>query len=251
MNSEKQKKGKDLDQVSARQAEIFLVELANLSNHCDVILSFQKRFDEILPYVRERSPFQKAFYPYPPLYSDYFLPADDEEKYTKVFRVMEPSGINPDETVISEKPAKKVRRKRSKSTPRKMTASEVLELKAILCQVWVGRDLRTKEYALFLLQHKAILPVVIASNFPFPLPPPSPFEQCLIYLRRSIDRARYCESTDCTTRFFFAQHRNQKYCSDSCANSSQRELKRQWWAEHGKEIRAQRKASTPQKKERK
>jgi len=244
MNSEKQKKEKDPVQVSARQAEIFLVELANLSNHCDVILSFQERFDKILPYVRERSFFQKAFYPYPPLYSDYFMPTDDEEKHPNAFVVMEASGINPDEIAISKEYAKEVKRKR-KRTPRKMKASEVLELKAILCQVWVGRDLRTKEYALFLLQHKAILPVVIASNFPFPLPPPSPFEQCLIYLRRSIDRARYCENPDCTARFFFAQHRNQKYCSDSCANRSQRELKRLWWAEHGKELRAQRKASTP------
>lgn len=252
MNSNKIKKRKNLAQVSAIQAQKFLEEIANLSSYYDDVFRFLKRFQKTLPLVRTRASLQKAFWPSFPITEAIFTAPKEEEQrqHNKVFVVMKPWDITLDEKAIPVKPEKKVTKRRDK-TIRKMQPDEVLELQGILRQVWLAGDLRTKEFALFLLQHKAIQTEVLTTNFPFPLPPPSPFEQCLIYLRRAIDRARFCGSPYCKAPFFFAQRRNQKYCSDLCAKHSQREFKRQWWAEHGKEWRAHRKASELQKKERK
>ena len=52
-------------------------------------------------------------------------------------------------------------------------------------------------------------------------------------------RLRMCKRADCPTPYFIASHLKQRFCSDKCAESGQREWKRKWWMEHGHEWRAQ------------
>ncbi len=63
----------------------------------------------------------------------------------------------------------------------------------------------------------------------------------LLHAGRIVDRMRYCPSPHCAAPYFIAKRRSQKYCSDGCAVPAQREFKRAWWDEHGKEWRAERK----------
>jgi hypothetical protein len=106
-----------------------------------------------------------------------------------------------------------------------------------LCRVWDQPDQRTREWGVFLLllltmgeagsRHLTLL------GFPDPLPPPTLFEQALMWFVDVRDRARHCPNPDCPAPYYFAKRRSQKYCSDSCALPAQREFKRRWWAEHG------------------
>ncbi len=66
------------------------------------------------------------------------------------------------------------------------------------------------------------------------------FQRALYLLFRESWRARVCEK--CSTKFI-ARRAAQKYCSTDCSESVQRELKQQWWAEHGQTWRKQRKVS--------
>jgi hypothetical protein len=59
------------------------------------------------------------------------------------------------------------------------------------------------------------------------------FELALMYCMRSAERLRVCPNTECVAPYFIAQRRTQKYCSEKCAQPSQREFKRRWWDEHG------------------
>jgi hypothetical protein len=56
------------------------------------------------------------------------------------------------------------------------------------------------------------------------------------------DRMKYCPNPSCAAPYFIAKRRSQKYCCDTCALPSQREFKRQWWAEHGNAWRKAREA---------
>lgn len=48
-----------------------------------------------------------------------------------------------------------------------------------------------------------------------------------------LDRLRKCRAGDCTTPYFVAKHLGQRYCSDICARSGQREWKKNWWKKRG------------------
>jgi hypothetical protein len=69
------------------------------------------------------------------------------------------------------------------------------------------------------------------------------FEVALMYCMRSAERLRVCQNTECPTPYFIAQRRWQKYCSEKCAQPSQREFKRKWWADHGDAWRKAQKAT--------
>ena len=71
------------------------------------------------------------------------------------------------------------------------------------------------------------------------------FQRALYLLYRESWRARVCEV--CEARFI-AKRTAQKYCSTDCSESMQREVKKKWWAQHGKEWRDERKTPTPKKK---
>src|SRR5262249_61503 len=86
-------------------------------------------------------------------------------------------------------------------------------LRARLRFIWQWHESRTREYALFLLQKKALemeYPHLNFSDDLFTIPPPSPsgFEQTLIYFRKRADLARYCENSECPAPFFFAERRS-------------------------------------------
>jgi hypothetical protein len=57
------------------------------------------------------------------------------------------------------------------------------------------------------------------------------FQRALYLLYRESWRARVCEKCDAC---FIAKREGQKYCSTDCSEEMQREVKRKWWAEHGK-----------------
>jgi len=69
---------------------------------------------------------------------------------------------------------------------------------------------------------------------------PSPLEQALIYLFKVADKTRYCPNPECPVPYFLAQRGNQRYCSEVCAQRAERELKKRWWTDHGKEWRQRR-----------
>jgi hypothetical protein len=60
------------------------------------------------------------------------------------------------------------------------------------------------------------------------------FQRALYLLHRESWRARVCERCDAC---FIAKREGQKYCSTDCSEEMQREVKRKWWAEHGKQWR--------------
>lgn len=65
-----------------------------------------------------------------------------------------------------------------------------------------------------------------------------------------VDLMRYCPNPSCPAPYFIAKKGRQKYCSEVCALPAQRQFKKSWWAEHGKEWREDRKAKQAQKSKR-
>lgn len=71
------------------------------------------------------------------------------------------------------------------------------------------------------------------------------FQRALYLLFRESWRARVCEKCESC---FIAKREGQRYCSTDCSEAMQREVKRRWWAEHGKAWRNKKSKSKPQKK---
>jgi hypothetical protein len=64
-------------------------------------------------------------------------------------------------------------------------------------------------------------------------PPETKFEATMFYFQRSIaERTKFCPVPGCTTPYFIAAKRRQKYCSVDCAESANLEAKRKWWHEN-------------------
>jgi hypothetical protein len=50
------------------------------------------------------------------------------------------------------------------------------------------------------------------------------------------ETARRCANPECNvTPYFFASHKRQQYCSDTCAAWAQQQWKKKWWQERGAE----------------
>lgn len=64
-----------------------------------------------------------------------------------------------------------------------------------------------------------------------------PFAQVLLRAVDVADRMRHCPNPTCPAPYFIGQRRSQRYCSDVCALPAQREFKRIWWRDHGKNRR--------------
>lgn len=61
----------------------------------------------------------------------------------------------------------------------------------------------------------------------------TPFEAAAFYFQSRIgDRAKHCASVDCPAPYFIAEKRWQKFCTEKCAGSANRESKRKWWHEN-------------------
>lgn len=60
-----------------------------------------------------------------------------------------------------------------------------------------------------------------------------PIGRALLEAIHIADLMRVCLNTKCPARYFIAERRSQKFCSEACAEVAQREYKRRWWSEHG------------------
>jgi len=212
-----------LARVTPRQAERFLVELANLRLDLVSQQRFRARFQTQLPeYPSECTPYHS------------YLMAGHEG----------PIEFSDDEMALRE-----VRRLR--------------EWLRFIWGARDSRTMRWRVFSLMRMVEtqrleKAYAPMTGGRDIPDPVDPrgkPSlgsiehvdhdpptaqPFQQMLVYLQESVERLRICPHPDCPARYFFAKRRNQKYCSDACAILAKREGKRRWWREHGDRWRKQR-----------
>lgn len=76
------------------------------------------------------------------------------------------------------------------------------------------------------------------------IPPPLPetgIEKALEFLLKHHHRTRYCPNRECPAPYFFAKRHSQRYCSEDCAQTAERETKRKWWTENGPAWRKERK----------
>jgi hypothetical protein len=72
------------------------------------------------------------------------------------------------------------------------------------------------------------------------LPPPDRFELAVDRLEDLATRTKICGNSDCSSPYFIAERKSQRYCSTACADIFQQQAKREWWRLHGKEWRSQR-----------
>jgi hypothetical protein len=116
---------------------------------------------------------------------------------------------------------------------------QLFKLRDALRSIWVTNDMKTKEWQIFLFQADSTMTAsYLAISGP---PPPSPFQQSVLYLFKWATKTRGCSNRDCPSPYFFSQRSNQKYCSQDCALPIQRDYKRNWWRRHGSAWRKRRK----------
>jgi hypothetical protein len=117
---------------------------------------------------------------------------------------------------------------------------------------WVEPNAKTREWGLAVFRVELARTVPLggkhlwlwgdSDHFRLPEPPEDlPIDKAFEYLLKHHDRARCCPNPECPAPYFFAKRHSQRYCSEKCAQSGERETKRRWWAEHGKSWRKGRK----------
>lgn len=116
--------------------------------------------------------------------------------------------------------------------------------------IWTAPDLRTKQWGVLRILDVTSFMEDQSGTYLWPfwsyphkvtsLPPPTARELVLLYLIRSNVHTYLCANRDCSTPYFIASRRGQKYCSDACALPAQREFKRRWWNENGNTWRRER-----------
>jgi hypothetical protein len=74
-----------------------------------------------------------------------------------------------------------------------------------------------------------------------------PLAPALLQAIHAADLMRICQNPDCPARYFIADRRTQKFCSEKCAGPAQREAKRRWWSEHGNKWKKQRERKAKRK----
>jgi hypothetical protein len=116
---------------------------------------------------------------------------------------------------------------------------QLFTLRDVFRSIWTTTDMKTKEWRIFLLQANATMTASFLSIIG--PPPPSPFQQSVLYLFKRATKTRGCSNPDCPSPYFFAQRSTQKYCSEDCALPFQRDYKRRWWRKHGSDWRRRRK----------
>jgi|SRR5215472_1649582 len=67
--------------------------------------------------------------------------------------------------------------------------------------------------------------------------PETEFQGAVYELFRRSPFAKVCANRDCPAPYFIAAKTAQRYCSEPCAEPSQRAYKLRWWKEHGTEWR--------------
>jgi hypothetical protein len=163
------------------------------------------------------------------------------KKYVRDFSDLSPKRTLEDWSAFAPKPEWKQRNE----SPYWPLPKELGQLRETLRRMWKEPDVRTRDWIAYNLRFYELVRVDFALVNPEvtgrQLPPPTPFEQCLLHLGKCADRARYCANPSCVAPYFFARRRSQRYCSDACAVPAQQEYKRRWWDEHGNEWRSKRK----------
>lgn len=126
---------------------------------------------------------------------------------------------------------------------------------SILREIWEGHKRGIEGFQLSLClgieiegrytqEEEYIAPSVVAIDWDessFSLTPHTLDQVVWLTLLQHSQRLAVCanyhkgDSSSCQTPYFVRYRPRQKYCSDACALPSQREFKRRWWNEHGKE----------------
>ena len=265
-----------LARLSQTQLERFLVELANIQVDPIAIRRFQERFAVLIPpvahdYLRHAGIFQEysAF--------DDLLPDEGEEEANEQrYSAFDAQPRGKKFTAAYIESMNKIDREQIRTSfdtyPKFRLSNDetereqaegiawILALSNMLRNLWTEPDLRQKEWGVFAfryalykygddaLTNSKLFGILHDPAMSFRIPPPTPFEQALSYLVKVGDKARYCANSECPAPYFFVKRKNQRYCSEICAGPAQRELKRQWWAEHGEEWRAARQEKKPSKR---
>jgi hypothetical protein len=211
-NSSKYPRHDNLALVPDRRAKKFLEELASMSDERlldskhQALDAFEKRYSDIIPYKWLFSASRKSV---------------QEAAPGSLLSIIDSRNIFP-------------------PTP---------ALRDALRAIWIAPNPRTKEWGVFRLIESAVIgetnptpdtflgTLKITDGRVAPLPPPTPLEQCLQYLLRNANSAVFCADPSCSTPFFFASRKNQKYCTLECARTAQRAFKREWWAKNGEKWR--------------
>lgn len=119
--------------------------------------------------------------------------------------------------------------------------------------IWRGTTLQDKQSRTLLL-HRVISAwkptFLLASEVVGSFSPPGPFQQAILHLLNSADRALVCGNPDCPAPLFFRSRtkRRQRYCSLECSGFGQRAAKRKWWGGHGKQWREHQQSRTESKR---
>jgi hypothetical protein len=188
----------DLVRITVKEARRFLSELANLSDDKKALVRFEKFCGQILPKEAKRISFDELKKANPGL-----IGLIDENHPLEVIWAY--------------------------------------ALRSALRKIWRVTDRRTKEWAILRLADvctfKSLGPEVhrklLESDDPLdPLPPETPIEQILDYLRSEAHRLAHCANDECPAPFFFSVRSSQRYCSSRCALPFQRKSKRDWWTKN-------------------
>jgi hypothetical protein len=203
MNSSSVTANRTLAESSSKQAKDFLESLANLNDKAG-FKRLQAKFPDVLEAVKRN---MVAIYSAPP-------------------RVYRPGTPEHDEW------ARK---------------SWLMPLRDTLRAIWRAPDVKTKEWGLFRISQDFFSrgdpnmiqrPTSNGTDFLLSWEPPTRTEQFLLELMRWADLLKYCGNPDCTMPYFIATRRSQKYCSELCSQPAQREFKRRWWVQKGRQIRS-------------
>ena len=199
-NSSKARGDETLARVTAFQAQRFLTELANLRNSLESISRFENKYGHFMPQHQRH-------------FVDYVDPSSREGIRLLV----------DDRNVV-------------------MWSTD---LQYALRAIWKAPDLRTKDWSIFRLVDELEIEgtnphnerqfgvLAIEGGQIKALAPPSALEQIFLYLRKRAHKLDVCSNGGCPAPYFFSTRKSQKYCSEVCAQPSQREFKRKWWAECG------------------
>lgn len=202
---------KTLAAPNSRNLEHFLVELLNLRDELSEIERFVKRFAD---YGVSDERIARAIF---------HLPDDAPFPYERVAAV-------PTEVFLKEYQTAQQQR-------------VVPYLRNIFRATWIEPDAKVRQWAWAILRTDLArvsypgpyLKIVNESGRTrLPQPPPHlPLETAFEFLLKHHNRARHCFYADCPTPYFFAKRHTQRYCSEKCAQSAEKETKRRWWSEHG------------------
>jgi hypothetical protein len=129
------------------------------------------------------------------------------------------------------------------SEPEQRVLTVAFAVRTAIRRIWHTGDRRTKELSILavidaaaihkLFSWSNLANQVFSSEDPMPpLPPASPFERVLQYMRSQAHHLAYCANPDCHTPYFFSQRSSQRYCSEPCALPFRLASKRRWWAKN-------------------